>query len=94
VRNVGTATVTLDSGAMFFDGLAATDTGTGFAGTACSALATAYEMSVGTVCYFSFTTTPLNNAANAATAGTSHTVKIVSKTGGTFVFSVIAARSG
>jgi FlaG/FlaF family flagellin (archaellin) len=94
VRNVGTATTTLDSGAMFFDGLTATDTHTGFAGTSCFALATSYQMSVGTVCYFSFTTTPLNNAANAATAGTSHAIKVISKTGGTFVFSVIAGRSG
>ncbi len=94
VRNVGTATTTLDSSAMFFDGLAATDTHTGFAGKACQALATTYQIPVGTSCYFSFTTTPTNNAANAATSGTSHTIKVVSKTGGTFVFTVIAGRSG
>ncbi len=96
VRNVGTATTTLDSSAMFFDGLTATDTHTGFAGTSCFALTTSYQIPVGTVCYFVFTTTPppASNNANAATAGTSHTIKVVSKTGGTFVFNVIAGRSG
>ncbi len=93
VRNTGTATITLDSGAMFFDGLKASDAAAGFPGAACGG-APAYVMSVGTVCYFAFTTTPTGNAANAATAGTSHTIKVVSKTGGTFVFSVLAGRSG
>ncbi len=96
VRNTGTATITLDSSAMFFDGLVATDSAAVFPGTKCSALATPYQMSVGTVCYFSFTTSPppASNNANAATAGTSHSIKVVSKTGGTFVFNVIAGRSG
>lgn len=92
VRNTGTSTITLDSGAFFFDGLVATDSHTGFSGTACQALSTAYSVPVGTVCYISFTTTP--SGVEGATAGTSHTVKIVDKTGGTFVFTVIAGRSG
>jgi hypothetical protein len=94
VRNTGTSTVTIDSSAMFYDGLAATDTHTSFSGTSCFSLSPSYQVSVGTVCYFSFTTTPLNNAANAATAGTSHSIKIVTKTGGTFIYTVIAGKSG
>lgn len=94
VRNVGTAATTLDSGAMFFDGLTATDVHTGFPGTSCFALSPSYQMSVGTVCYFNFTTTPAGNAANAATVGTVHPIKIVSSSGGTFIFNVIAGRSG
>ncbi len=96
VRNTGTATITIDNNALFFDGLVATDSAAVFPGTKCSALATPWQMSVGTVCYFSFTTSPppASNNANAATAGTSHTIKVVSKSGGTFVFSVLAGRSG
>ena len=101
VRNTGTATVTLDCNSgtgvcagVFFDGLTVTDTHTGFSGTACQALATAYTIPVGTVCYFSITTTPTGNTAASQTSGTSHAIKVVTKTGGTFVFTVIAGRSG
>jgi len=90
LRNTGTSTVTIDSTALFFDGLVATDTHTGFSGTACQALSTSYTVPVGTVCYLSFT----GSAQTGATAGTSHTIKVVDKTGGTFVFTVIAGRSG
>jgi archaeal type IV pilus assembly protein PilA len=84
LRNTGASTVTLDSGAMFLDGVPQTDTHTGGAGTACSV--GSYLLATGSVCYVSFSVT--------STAGTSHTLKVLDVSGGTYVFPVTSGRSG
>jgi hypothetical protein len=88
LRNTGSASVTVDSGAMFYDGVLTADTHTGpGSGTSCFALGTSYQVTVGTPCYIVF-------HIIGATAGTGHLVKVVTVSGGTFVFPVTAGRAG
>jgi len=87
VRNTGSATITLDSTALFYDGTPTVDSHTGGTGSSCYSLSPSYQIPTGTRCYISF-------AITSPTAGTSHLVKAVTLTGGTFVFTVVAGRSG
>ena len=87
VRNVGSATITIDSAAgLFFNGQVIADVGSG-AGS-CNMMA--YSMAPGIECSLKFTATSVTGAAS----GTSNQVKVLTKDGGTFVFNVIAGRSG
>ena len=88
LRNSGSASVTIDSGALFYDGTLQTDTHTGpGSGTSCFALGTSYQVTVGTPCYIVLHIV-------GATAGTGHLVKVVTVSGGTFTYPVTAGRSG
>ena len=80
IRDVGSGTITINQ--IYFDGQVATPVG----GCAANGQSIAPTVS----CKFTITT----SAAEGATSGTSHTVKVVDSVGGTAVFTVIAGRSG
>jgi flagellin-like protein len=86
VRDTGSGSVTI--GSIFFDGLVPT-TINGEAPATCAD--GAYSLAAGSTCKFTLTGM---SAITSATSGTSHSIKIISATGGTTVFSVIAGRSG
>jgi archaellum component FlaF (FlaF/FlaG flagellin family) len=90
LRNTGSATVTIDSSALYYDGAAVTDNhnaGSEPSSTTCEALTTSYQVPVGTSCFLTITIA-------SPTAGTSHIVKILTKDGGTSTFTVRAGSSG
>ena len=87
VRNTGGTSFTIDSpNGIFFNGLIIADVGSG-AGS-CNTLS--YLVTVATECFVKFTAAPVTGAAG----GTSNQVKLVTKDGGSFVFNVIAGKSG
>ena len=87
VRDTGGGSVTIAS--VFFDGALAASFGSQSPAN-CAAGATA--TAVGATCTFSLTTSPAS--VETATAGTSHSIKILSATGGTTVMTITAGRSG
>jgi len=93
IRDTGSSSVTVAS--VFFDGapvltISATPTGT------CTSKAAAPAFGVcttGQTLTFIIDSTA-GVGSNTATSGTSHAIKIVTSTGGTSVFSVVAGRTG
>lgn len=94
VRNVGSGTVTIDSSAgLFFNGQVVSDQPSSHPGGtsgSCYALSTSYQLTPGTVCWLYFN----GSAVTGAASGASNQVKLVTKDGGTFLFNVVAGRSG
>jgi len=87
IRDSGPSTVTIDSTNLFYDGVPSADTHSGGTGTTCfTGFGASYQITAGNKCYLSFTVT--------GSAGTSHLVKALTLTGGTFIFPVVSGRSG
>ncbi|MDA4115813.1 MAG: hypothetical protein OK442_04585 [Thaumarchaeota archaeon] len=83
IEDTGSTTISISS--IFFDGEVATISGTGTH----SGCATGTAIAPGTTCQF-----VLDGAATSATSGTSHSIKVLTSTGGTLVASVMAGRTG
>jgi len=88
VRNTGAATVSVDQ--VFLDGTVLTTATTPDFGGTCQSSPTVTVGSTCTIVIGGVHAVP----AGSEVAGTSHLVKCVTVTGGTFVFSVAAGRSG
>lgn len=92
IRDVGSSTVQVSS--IFFDGTLA-GTINSVAGSTCSPTATSSPYGTcapGQTLTMKMTTIPAG--VQTAASGTSHTIKILTATGGTSTFTVIAGRTG
>ena len=92
VRDVGSSTVQVSS--IFFDGSLA-GTINGVAGSTCASTSTSSPYGTcapGQTLTIKMTSNPAG--VQSAASGTSHTVKILTATGGTSTFTVIAGRTG
>ncbi|MDG6991296.1 MAG: hypothetical protein JRM99_07765 [Nitrososphaerota archaeon] len=87
IQNTGTGTVTLAS--LFYDGTQIPlASGTHWLSSSCPRLTVANQLTTGSTCSISIL------PASTPSAGTSHTVKVITVDGGTFSFNVVAGSSG
>jgi archaeal type IV pilus assembly protein PilA len=91
IRDTGSSSVSIDS--IFFDGSLAGTLGSA-SGTCSSPQTTSPYASCTTGQTLTFTLTASPGLVESATSGTTHIIKIVTGTGGTSVFSVVAGRTG
>ena len=85
VQNTGTGPTSISS--LYFDGTLRTlPTGNGISPQSCARISN--TVPVGTTCSVSFTPNPVGSA------GTSHSVKLVTTNGGEFTYNVVAGSSG
>lgn len=98
LQNTGTGTVTV--GSVYYDGTLVTEKGSTVSSaslTAQSRFELVLENTATTACAVSFALTTADcytSIGASVTAGTSHSIKIVTSAGGTFTFNVVAGQTG